>query len=409
MFYKKGKICKRRGNKIVRLFLVILSVLLLTACNSEKENLANNTSVNPQEPTEENKQPVIPKGPEIYTASISAVGDILIHKPVYRDALIGNNQYDFSKMFQPVKSYLESADITIANSESIIGGKELGLSSYPKFNSPYEVGDALKDVGVDVVNMANNHTLDRGEQAIMNATSYWNQLGITYVGSATSKEEAEQIKTITKNNIVFSFLGYTYGTNGLVVPTGKEYLVNYIDEEKMKSDIERAKMISDVVVVNLHMGTEYERNFNEKQDQMAQRLADFGADIVIGHHPHVLQPAKWYEGENGNKTFVIHSLGNFLSSQDKLYTRIGAFIQLDVKKTIVYDMTDNPITSIEVLNPQLLPTYVKSHNWRNYVIHPLYRLTNNELSNAQGIYNEIKTHMTQYMPELQFIEWEPVN
>lgn len=308
-----------------------------------------------------------------------------------------------------MKPYLENADITVANSESIIGGKELGLSSYPKFNSPYEIGDTLKDAGVDVVNMANNHTLDRGEAAIVNATNYWNQLGITYVGTAISEEEAEQIKTITKNNIVFSFLGYTYGTNGLVAPVGKEYFVNYIDLEKMKSDIERAKEVSDVIVVNLHMGVEYERHFNEEQQQIAQSLADFGAHIVFAHHPHVLQPAKWYEGEKGNKTFVIHSLGNFLSGQDQLYRRIGAILQLDVKKTVFYDVAGKEISKVEILNPQLLPTYVKFHNWRNYEILPLYRLTNHELANAYEIYEEIKSHMTQYLPELHFIEWEPVS
>ncbi|NLY81114.1 MAG: CapA family protein [Lysinibacillus sp.] len=344
-----------------RAIIVIFSLLLLTACNSEKENAVEYTSGNADISIEKKQQTI--KSPEIYTASIAAIGDVLLHNSVYEDAYIGNNQYDFSKMFQYVKPYLENADITVANSESIIGGKELGLSSYPKFNSPYEIGDTLKDAGVDVVNMANNHTLDRGEAAIVNATNYWNQLGITYVGTAISEEEAEQIKTITKNNIVFSFLGYTYGTNGLVAPVGKEYFVNYIDLEKMKSDIERAKVVSDVIVVNLHMGVEYERHFNEEQQQIAQSLADFGAHIVFAHHPHVLQPAKWYEGEKGNKTFVIHSLGNFLSGQDQLYRRIGAILQLDVKKTVFYDVAGKEISKVEILNPQLLPTYVKFHNW----------------------------------------------
>lgn len=104
-----------------------------------------------------------------------------------------------------MKPYIERADITVANSESIVGGQEIGISSYPQFNSPYELADILKAVGVDVVNMANNHTLDRGEQAIQNATNYWRELGIEYVGAATSQEEAEQIKTLTVNNITFSF------------------------------------------------------------------------------------------------------------------------------------------------------------------------------------------------------------
>ncbi|MED3663011.1 CapA family protein [Ureibacillus sp. FSL K6-8385] len=369
----------------------------------------SNVPVPPNPPMEEEEPEVQPKEPEIYTASISAVGDVLLHKPVYDDAYIGNNRYDFSKMFQQVKPYLESTDLTIANSESIIGGKEIGLSTYPTFNSPFELGDALKDAGVDVVNMANNHVLDRGERAILNATNHWNELGITYVGCAATKEEAAQIKTITKNNIVFSFLGYTYGTNGIPVPKGKEYYVNYIDLDKMKSDIEKAKEMSDVVVVNIHMGNEYQRQFNQYQDQIAQHLADFGADIVFAHHPHVLQPAKWYTGEKGNQTFVIHSLGNFLSGQDLPFTRIGGIIQLDVKKTVLYDEEGNEKTLVEILNPQFLPTYVTFQNWRNYEIVPLYRLTNEELPNAYGIYEEIKSHMSQYVPEMTFIEWEPVN
>lgn len=384
------------------LMFVFIMVLLLTACNVEKsiENEIKETA----KQAEGNNKHIVKKESESYSVSIASIGDILIHDSVYRDASIGNNRYDFSKMFKHVKDYLKSADITVANSESIIGGTELGLSSYPQFNSPYEVGDVLKEVGVDVVTMANNHTMDRGEKAIINATNYWDKIGVTYVGAAKNQQEAEQIKTITKNNIVFSFLGYTYGTNGIPVPEGKEYLVNLIDLEKMKSDIERAKEVSDVVVINLHNGNEYERNFNQEQESVVQSLADFGADIIFAHHPHVLQPPKWYEGKFGNKTFVIHSLGNFLSAQDKLYTRIGAILQLDVKKTVEYDENNNPITSIEVLNPKLLPTYVKFHNWKNYEILPMNRITNNELSNAKELYEEIKTHMTQYMPELQFIE-----
>lgn len=388
--------------KLSLLLFVFAIFLLLSACSSEKESQSVNEQLN--ESANEENTPKEPKEPEIYTASIAAIGDILIHSPVYKDAAIGNNKYDFTKMLKQVKPYLESADITVANSESVIGGTEIGLSSYPTFNSPYEVGDALKAVGVDVVTMANNHTLDRGEKAILNAINYWDKIGMTFVGAARNQEEAEEIKTVTKNNIVFSFLGYTYGTNGIPVPTGKEYLVNYIDLDKMKSDIERAKEISDVVVVNLHNGNEYERNFNQEQDKVVQSLADYGADIVFAHHPHVLQPTKWYEGVNGNKTFVIHSLGNFLSGQDKLYTRIGAILQLDVKKTVEYDKNDNPIISIEILNPQLLPTYVKYQNRRNFEVYPLYRLTNKDLSNANGVYEEIKSHMSQYMSELQFIE-----
>lgn len=344
------------------------------------------------------------KKPEHFTATISAIGDILAHSPVYKEAYIGNNQYDFTEMFTLVKPYIERADITVANSESIVGGQELGVSSYPQFNSPYELAEILKDVGVDVVNMANNHTLDRGEEAILNAANYWNELGIEFVGAAKSYEESQTIKTLTVNNITFSFLGYTYGTNGLVVPEGKEYLVNYIDEEKMIQDIQKAKEISDVVVLNLHIGDEYSRSQNDYQEKIAQLAADNGVHIIFAHHSHVLQPVKWYTGVDGNQTFVIHSLGNFLSSQDKLYRQIGAVLELEVEKTISYNGEGNEHTLIEVKNPKLLPTYVKFTNWKDFKIIPMYQLTNDSLPNAASIYDEIKMHMSQYVQEIEFIE-----
>src|SRR5690606_16862438 len=184
--------------------------------------------------------------------------------------------FHFDDMFQAVKPYLEKPDITFANQESMIGGKELGLSTYPTFNSPFEIGDTLKRVGVDVVSMANNHTLDRGEKAILNAIQHWNKIGMLYVGAYASEEDKAKIRTIEKNGITFSFLAYTYGTNGIPVPKDKPYLVNLIDKEKIEADIQQAKELSDVVVVSLHFGNEYERMPNESQKELAQFIADAG-------------------------------------------------------------------------------------------------------------------------------------
>lgn len=392
----------------------MIGLLILVSCVDKNISNQNQTSESYENPTMEEEREHYetveevpnpkPKEREYYSATISAIGDILAHSPVYKEAYIGNDHYDFSDMFTLVKPYIERADITIANSESIVGGQDLGVSSYPQFNSPYELANILKDVGVDVVNMANNHVLDRGEQAIVNATNYWNKLGIEYVGAATSIEESEHIKTLTVNNITFSFLGYTYGTNGIQEPEGKEYLVSYINEEKMIADIEKAKAISDLVVLNLHIGDEYSRTQNEYQEKIAQLAADNGVQIIFAHHPHVLQPVKWYTGVEGNHTFVIHSLGNFLSSQNKLYRQIGALVELEIHKTITYDDNGQANTQIEVKNQKLLPTYVKFTDWKDFKIIPMYQLTNETLPNAASIYGEIKKHMSQYDPNLQFIE-----
>ncbi|RKQ16672.1 CapA family protein [Ureibacillus endophyticus] len=390
-------------NILKKLFLLV-AIILTTGCSTtETKVITEYPTLKEEAPQPEPPKPE-PKKPEHYSVSISAIGDILIHSSVYKDAAIGNNRYDFSKMFNHVKPYLENTDLTFANSESIVGGQGIGLSDYPAFNSPFEVGNVLKDIGVDVVSMANNHTLDRGEKAIISATKHWNNLGITYVGAATSQEEAEEIKILTANGISFAFLAYTYGTNGIVPPEGKDYLVNYIDEEKLITDIQSAKKLADVVILSLHIGNEYERKINAYQEKIAQLASDNGADIIFAHHPHVLQPVKWYEGMNGNKTFVIHSLGNFLSGQDKLYRQIGAVLQLEVSKTITYDIEGNATSSIEVTNPSLLPTYVKFSNWRNYEIIPLKQVSKEVLPNQEHLYEEIKSYMSQYVPELMFIE-----
>lgn len=334
--------------------------------------------------------------------SISSIGDVLIHQPVYIDAWTGSG-YNFTPMLEKVKPYLSAATITIANQESMIGGEEFGLSSYPTFNSPVEIGAALKEVGVNAVNLANNHTLDRGEAVIQQAIRHWEQLGITYVGAYKDEEDCQDLRIIeTDEGISVALLAYTYGTNGIPVPKGKDYLVNIIDKANMEEEIARAKEAADVIIMSLHFGNEYERLPNDFQKSLVQFAADQGVHAVIGHHPHVLQPADWIEGEEGNETLVIYSLGNFLSNQQTLYQRIGGIFTFTVKKTTFGDKEE-----IEIHSPTLLPTYVKFRsNWSDYEVVPMYTLSNEELAGASNHYSEIKKHMSQWMPELQFLEGE---
>lgn len=370
--------------RLSSLFYFILVPLLLGACAST-ENAIKEASPEPPAATapEETSKTT--------SASLSAIGDVLIHDSVYWDAETESG-YDFAPMFDIVKPYLEKSDITVANSESIIGGSDIGVSSYPSFNSPYEVGDALKAVGVDVVTMANNHTLDRGEKAITNAINYWDQIGMAHTGSALSQKESENIITLTENEITFSFLSYTYGTNGINSPDGKEYLVNRIDKAKMEKDLKRAKEQSDVAVVSLHFGQEYERMPNDEQKQLAQFATDHGADIILGSHPHVLQPAEWLTAPDGRKSFVIYSLGNFLSHQDEQYRRIGGILHINVEKTV----TDEE-TSILLKDPAFTSTYVKNENLRKFKI--------DLLANVDPELNkEIQAHLSTWTKDLKFEE-----
>jgi len=320
------------------------------------------------------------------TASLSAIGDILIHDRVYQPAQIADGKYDFTPNLEHVQSLLSDADITIANQESMIGGTEIGLSSYPSFNSPYEVGEVLKDSGIDLVTIANNHTLDRGEKAIQSAISHWNQMGIPYTGAFLSEEDKKNIRTIEKNGIIFSFLAYTYGTNGIETPKDKPYLVNRIEEKNIEQDILKARAISDVVVVSLHFGKEYERLPNEEQKQLAFKTANAGADIIIGHHPHVLQPMEWIEREDGKRSFVAYSLGNFFTGQNGDYKDIGGVLKINVEKKL-----ENG--EIELKEPSFIPTFVSE----DYYVYPLEQYPDKKI-----VYEEIKSHLKKWLPELIF-------
>ncbi|MGI2328984.1 CapA family protein [Planococcus sp. YIM B11945] len=370
---------------ILASFLVIM-VLLVAGCASHQGSPATDS--------QNRKTPVATVPEELVktsTASLSAIGDVLIHDSVYLDAETESG-YDFNPMFEKVKPYLERSDITVANSESIIGGSDIGVSTYPSFNSPYEVGDALKNAGIDVVSMANNHTLDRGEKAVKNAINYWDKIGIAHSGASLSEEDQSQITTLTRNDITFSFLSYTYGTNGIESPAGKSYLVNRLDKENLQKEIAKAKEQSDVVVLSLHFGTEYERMPNAEQKEMAHFAAEQGADIILGHHPHVLQPAEWIETADGRKSFVVYSLGNFLSHQDELYRKIGGILHLTVEKT-----TDTDSTVISIKEPAFTATYVKNTNLREFEI-DLLETVDPEKN------KEIQAHMSTWMDDLQFDE-----
>lgn len=325
------------------------------------------------------------------TASISAIGDVLIHGTVYKDAQTAGG-YDFNPMFEKVTPFLSQSDITVANSESIIGGSEIGVSTYPSFNSPYEVGDAMKNAGIDIVSMANNHTLDRGVKAIENAITYWGSIGVKHTGSYLSAAQEDEVTTITKNGITFSFLSFTYGTNGVLTPAGKDYLVKRIDKDVIQRDLAQARAQSDVVVLSLHFGVEYENMPNAEQIDLAHFSADNGADIIIGHHPHVLQPAEWIEASDGRKAFAVYSLGNFLSGQDVLERKIGGILHLEVEKT---ENADGK--TITLKEPAFTPTFVRNTNLRNFEV--------DLLKNVDANLNEAaKEHMSTWVPEMSFIE-----
>jgi poly-gamma-glutamate synthesis protein (capsule biosynthesis protein) len=327
---------------------------------------------------------------------LAAIGDVLIHNTVYQDAADPQTGgYNFKPMLAPVREFLLKPDVLVANQESITGGKELGLSSYPMFNSPHEVGDALLDAGVDLVTMANNHTLDKGEKGVLSATAYWDKLGIPYTGAFRSEEDRQTLRALTSQGISFSFLSYTYGTNGIAVPQDKPYLVNLIDPERIRQEVEAAKKAADVSVVAMHWGAENQLAANADQKALAAKLAEWGVDIIIGTHPHVLQTFEWIGRPDGSRTLVMYSLGNFLSAQSKLPQLLGGIGQVEVVKTV-----DNGKTTIALQSPEFIPTYNKYKNWRTYRVIPLQKLEQEDWKTIGATWESAKQKLQAVMPEL---------
>lgn len=372
---------------------IIISMCILLAAVLLIQQHNNQVAAEKEHPTKEHPTRLQPILARTLTEklTIGGIGDILIHDTVYQDAFNGN-QYNFNPIFENVKTILESPDVLTANQESMLGGIGIGVSSYPMFNSPHEVADALVNTGVDIVSLANNHTLDKGERGILSATDYLNSIGLPHVGSFLNEEDRQKLRILTKNGIKLAFLSYTYGTNGIPVPDGKDFLVNLISRDIMSEEIGRAKKEADVVIMSIHWGNEYQRIPTNEQKDLANFLANEGVDIIFGSHPHVLQPMEWIVREDGRKTFVIYSLGNFISGQVRDYKDIGGMATVEITKHVT-----ETGKRIELSNPVFYPTFVSSQSRTNYRVVPLEKAGSFGLQNAEAKYQEIQDHMTQWL------------
>ena len=252
------------------------------------------------------------------SVDIVMVGDVLLHTRVAESGLMADGTYNYDHMFANVKDDIEGADIAIVNQEVILGGRDLGLSGYPAFNGAFEVGDSLVKAGFDVVLHATNHALDKGKKGLLSCLSFWeeNYPDIGVLGIYDTEEDADEIYVHEENGIKIAILNYTYGTNGISLPNDMPYAVDLWDEDAIRRDVEVAKEEADFVIVCPHWGTEYVLEETYDQREKAQFLADLGVDLVIGTHPHVVEPIEWVTGENGNEMLVYYSIGNFINATE---------------------------------------------------------------------------------------------
>ena len=244
------------------------------------------------------------------SVTIRSVGDILVHSDVYTTARTDTG-FDFARMFDPVRQYMADADITTANMEVPVAGEAFGLSGYPQFNAPPEIIDALSGAGVDIVNNATNHSMDRGGGGVVASTDNMRERGMLYTGSYASEQDEATPRIIEANGITVGFLGFTYGTNGL--PVEEEHFASLIDDA-LAAQVTALDSQVGVTVVMLHMGEEYAPLPNEFQEETAAAALEAGADLVLGGHPHVVEP---FAGP------VWYSHGNFLHGQWEEPTKVG--------------------------------------------------------------------------------------
>ncbi len=250
------------------------------------------------------------------SVTLKMVGDILLHTRILNYSKQEDATYNFNTIFENVIEQIEEADIALVNQEVILGGTKLGISGYPQFNAPYEVGDALVKAGFDVVLHSTNHALDKGKKGLLSCLSFWEETypEIGVLGIQDSAKEQEELYIIEVNGIRIAILNYTYGTNGIALPKDMPYAVNLLEEKRVIEDLKEAEKEADFTVVCPHWGTEYRLTPDSSQEKWTQIFLKNGADLVLGTHPHVIEPMEWVEDEEtGNKMLVYYSLGNFVN------------------------------------------------------------------------------------------------
>lgn len=269
--------------------------------------------------------------------SIAAVGDNLFHSPLVETGQQENGVWNYESIYEHVKDTIQAADLAVVNQETIFVEDHDNVSGYPAFGTPTEVGDALVEVGFDVVQHASNHTYDKQEEGIRQSLAFWETKHpeITVLGIHGSQVDRDEIAVVEKNGIRIAMLNYTYGLNGAAPSQEKSYLIDIWDEERVRSDIQKAKAVSDTIVCFLHAGEEYSAQPNEDMQKKVQFLLEQGVKVTIGAHPHVTQKYEVVKDAAGNEMLVYYSLGNFVSTQQRPEALLGGIAQFTLEKSPV--------------------------------------------------------------------------
>lgn len=376
---------RRKNKRTKTLLLTTMTVIVLLALSAltfidlndkqlaEKEAISQVDDNTTNENELENEETAIPIEEEdieevieerFTNLRISAAGDIMFHMPQVRSAYDhSNNTYNFNPVFEKVAPILSAADLSIVNFESTLGGAKRGFSGYPLFNSPDEAAAAIKEAGVDVVTTANNHSLDSGKDGLKRTVQVFHEQGVETVGTYAEKP-VSRVLLKEMNEINIAILAYTESTNGLGGQYATEELnsmLNLMEIERILEDVAEAKLLgADFIIAYLHWGDEYMQEPNEKQIEYATMMAEAGVHLILGSHPHVIQKSDVIKTE-GHETFVVYSLGNFVSNQRK--ETLGASREITEDGLIVtIDIEKNHLTNeTAITNVEYTPTWVYRH------------------------------------------------
>ncbi|MEI6480734.1 MAG: CapA family protein [Candidatus Saccharibacteria bacterium] len=277
---------------------------------------------------------------------ILASGDTIAHDALNAQAKKSDGSYNYYQFMKPMQPYFDTADINFCNQAVPGGGTQFGISGYPVFNSPLEVARDLNKLGCNVVNTGTNHTFDRGQAVIDAQLNYWDTLPgmLAVAGANRNQTEQNTIRYFTVRGVKFAFLSYSTYTN---TPPATQYGLNMYSDATAEAQTRAARSSADIVIVSMRWGTEYSSSINAQQEQISQSLSDWGADVILGHGPHVLQPVKIVSGSGGRQTTCWYSLGNFLNAQIPIESLTNGLAIMDID-----------IATKKIKAPEFVPIYM---------------------------------------------------
>lgn len=326
---------------------------------------------------------------------VCAVGDNLIHSRVYESGIKEDGSRDYSDMYRYYADYLTDYDICVVNQETVFVEDSNDFSGYPTFGGPTEIGTALIDAGFNTVTTATNHVMDKGIDGLLYSHRFWTNWGIDPVGTYTyskrmdidnGRDTANHAVFMTKDDIKVGMLNYTYGTNGIPIPEEYSYAVGILyNKEAIKKEIKWAKNKCDILIVFPHWGIEYQYKPCAEQKEWAQLFADNGADIIIGTHPHVIQPLEYIMTSSGKQVPCYYSLGNFISNQNEVPRMLGAAATFTIKKDAsgawLEDVKAAPtVTHISRYSESFYARSLFDYTTEEEVRHRMRRVKGNEFS-----------------------------